>query len=582
MHKDRRSVMPILRMIISYEPFYVPISIIKMIVQSFSVWLGVWFPKQFIEMLTQEVPVYSHIEQKIVIFALLMIILWILNVAITAHIDKVTERFVQKMRKEIGMVSMEQPFWIIESGSYREKLNMANNIVNILNGVNILGNIIEGMIISVGLALLLIKYNIQICLLIFIVIGTKIIFVKFTVNYTNKRRFLYSKNDKIGNYLTNTAYMNAGAAKEIRINNISNWFMTKVKAYRNEMLSYQYKDFMVYALFDILGNILMAGQTTIVLLSLTWQVANNTISIADFTMYFAAITTITVTLSGIITKFGDYTQYKIGFGDFSSLYTSMNKKMDVINRDVEFGEIYFDHVSFKYPNTEKYVLQNIDVHISKGEKLSIVGLNGAGKSTFVKLLCKFYKPSEGKILINGIDIWDIDDSSYYKMISAVFQDYVNFDFSIKENITIGNQIESPEKVAKKIGFYDSFINLYNGYDTIISRLFNENGVDLSGGEHQKVAILRALYKDAPLTILDEPTKALDAKTEAEMYEAFFKLMEGRTSIFISHRLASAVVADKILVLDKGHINDYGTHSQLMKKGGLYSEMYRKQSEVYCD
>ena len=582
MRRESKSVISILKMICSYEPFYLPISILKILIQSFTVWFMVWFPKLIIEMLTSEDSVYTPILQKTLWFVSIVIVIGLINLLISSKENQITEHFVQKMRKEIGVVSMDQPLWVIESGSYREKLNMANNILNILKGVGLLESIIEGVITSTGLAILLIRYDVRICILIFIVIGVKVTFVKYTVQYSKKRRYLYSKNDKVGNYLTNTAYMNAGAAKEIRINNISSWFMQKVRAYRNEMLMYQYKDFRVYALFDILATLLMAGQTIVVLLSLTKRVTMGMLSIADFTLYFSAIVTISSTLAGIITKSGEYSQYKMGFGDFSGLYQTTNKNTNSRKDTIAFRDICFEHVSFKYPNTERYVLNDINFKINKGEKLSIVGLNGAGKSTLVKLLCKFYRPSSGRIVMNGIDIWEIDDSIYYEMLSAVFQDYVNFAFTLKENIQLNNMKEPPEVVAKKVGFATSFENFPKGYDTIVSRMFDDEGIELSGGEQQKLAILRACCKNAPIAILDEPTKALDAKTEAEMYDGFFKLMKDKTTIFISHRLASSVVADKILVLDNGCINDYGTHAVLMKKGGLYSEMYRKQSEVYCE
>ncbi len=579
---DRKSIVSILRMIAHYEPMYLPVSVIKILAKSLLTWLMVWYPKLFIEFLMQGDGTYQELVLKIVSYVGILVVIWAAELLIGSRETKITERFVQKMRKEIGKVSMSQPFWVIESGAYREKLNMANNIMNVLQTVGIFQGIVEGVITSVGLAGLLIGYDLRICLLIFAVIAAKIAFVRITVLYTQKRRYLYGRNDRVGNYLTNTAYMNGGAAKEIRINVIADWFLEKIKAYRNEMLRYQYKDFRVFGLFEGISAVLLAGQTAVVLLSLAKRTSIGDISIADFTMYFNAVITITAALTGVVTKFGEYNMFKMYFGDFSDLYTSLNEEKGQNHPEIGFGELRFENVSFCYPGTEHYVLKNINVTISKGEKLSIVGKNGAGKSTFVKLLCKFYKPTEGRILLDGTDIWSIDTTEYYKKMSAVFQDYANFAFSIRENIAIGREADKMEEVAERIGFKEAFLKFEKGFDTGVSRMFDDDGVELSGGEQQKVAILRALYKDAPLTILDEPTRTLDAKTEAEMYEGFFKLTEGRTAIFISHRLASAVVADRILVLDNGEVDDYGTHSGLMKRNGLYAEMYRKQSEVYCE
>lgn len=579
MSKERKSIFHILRWIHLNEPNYLLISVVSILLQSCTVWIMVWFPKRFIDLLTQKSPSYLPILQEISCYVICVMMLWLLHIRLEAKENQIAERFVQRVRKEIGHVSMEQPLWIIESGDYREKLNLANQIVNVLKAVHSLESMMEGIVTSIGLAVLLIQYDVRICILIFAVIGVKVMFVRYTVNYSKNRRKLYGELDKVGNYLTNTAYMNAGAAKEIRINNISSWFMRKVQNYREQLLAYQYKDFSVYTLFDILAAILMAGQTVIVLLSLTKRVTQGMLSLADFTMYFSAITTISVTLANIVTEAGSYSQYKMGFGDFSSLYQTTGQLTKKEDEKATFGDICFEHVSFQYPNSNNYVLKDINVTIAKGEKLSIVGLNGAGKSTFVKLLCKFYRPSSGRILLNGIDIWKIDNETYYDMLCAVFQDYVNFAFTMKENITLGQDKGNPELIAEKIGFGTSFKQFPKGYDTNLSRIFDDEGVELSGGEQQKVAILRAFYKNAPITILDEPTKALDAKMEAELYEGFFRLMKDKTSIFISHRLASSVVADHILVLENGCVNDYGTHAELMEKSGLYSEMYRKQSEV---
>lgn len=572
----------IIRLIGQRERMYIPISLLKISTQSAMTWLMVWFPKLFIEFLSDGQSDYVVLLKSILVYIGLLGIVYLVRTISASYERTVTNRFAKAMRKEIGSVTMKQPFWVIESSEYREKLSMASNIGNILGAVDILESIIEGVVTSLGLAALLAQYDWKFCILVMITLSVKVLFVRITVRYTQRRRILYAQNDKVGNYLTSIAYNNPGAAKEIRVNNLADWFLIKIKAYRNEMLAYQYRDFKVYAMFDIVSAAIMAGQTLVVLISLAGRAIAGDISIADFTMYFSAITTVTTTLSGVVSKFGDYSRQKLDYTDFTELYKSLDGNACLNGKKITpaSNEICFENVSFMYPNTDRYVLHDINVTIPQGEKLSIVGLNGAGKSTLVKLLCKFYKPSSGRITVGGVDIWDIDNCEYYKLIGAVFQDYVNFAFSIKENIILGNASKNLQATLKLLDFKSVIDRMPKQLDTSMSRAFDSEGVNLSGGEEQKVAILRSLYKGSPITLLDEPTRALDARTEAEMYENFFRMMKGKTAIYISHRLASSKVADNILVLVDGKVDDYGTHNQLMKNNGIYAEMYRKQSEAY--
>ncbi|MGM9967738.1 MAG: ABC transporter ATP-binding protein [Rummeliibacillus sp.] len=580
-HNRSTSLFYTLKLICRYEPTYIILSIIKILIGSLISWLMVWFPKQFLELLLTTGTNFGAIMFRIGIFALILFVLWMMEMIISETEAKISERFVHSIRKEIGLVSMKSPFWIIESGEYKEQLNRANHITEILKVIGIVEAIVQGIVTSIGLAVLLLGYDWKVFIVIFAALIIKTIFVKITVSYSNKRYMVYGKCDRIGNYLTYTGYMNAGAAKEIRINNARKWFLNKIWKYRNDMLALQYHDYNIYALFDVLSALIMAGQTFIVIISLVNATINESITIPDFTMYFNAVTAITLALSKVIGDVGEYNRFKVFLGDFSELYKPIEAENNSKGESIlKKGIIKFENVSFKYPGTEKYVLKNVSFVIQEKEKLAIVGYNGAGKSTLIKLLCKFYKPSEGNILLDETNIWDIDNKTYYKYISAVFQDYINFAFTVRENIAInGTHSDVIEKI-KQFGFGDIIDDFPNGVETIVSRLFDDSGVDFSGGEQQKISILRALYKNSLISVLDEPTGALDAKAEAELYENFIKLMKERTAILISHRLASAVIADKILLLVDGKIREYGTHNELMKQNGVYYDMYTKQSEAY--
>lgn len=246
-------------------------------------------------------------------------------------------------------------------------------------------------------------------------------------------------------------------------------------------------------------------------------------------------------------------------------------------------ELTFDNVSFRYPGQENYCLRNVSFTIGDGEHLSIVGENGAGKTTLVKLICRLYKPDEGHILLNGADIWSYSRKDYIDRLSVVFQDFKLLAFSIRDNISIGTDISDKELEAycESYGLNEWIQKLDKKYDTCIYKMFDSSGVEPSGGQAQKLSIVRALYKNATMVILDEPTAALDPISEAEIFEHFDSLIRGKTALYISHRLSSCRFCDRIIVLQNGSICEAGTHDELMaKENGYYAGLYMTQAGYY--
>ncbi len=247
--------------------------------------------------------------------------------------------------------------------------------------------------------------------------------------------------------------------------------------------------------------------------------------------------------------------------------------------------IEFSHVSFKYPRSEQYVLKDINIKITSGEHLSVVGLNGAGKTTFIKLLCRLYDVTEGEILIDGVNIKEYSEEEYRKLFAVVFQDFKLFAFSLRENISFGEEVkeEGVNNVLSLSGFYEDAQKLPQGLDTMLYKSFDEKGTELSGGQQQKTAIARALYKNAPIVILDEPTAALDPVAEYDIYRRFDTLVGGKTAIYISHRLSSCKFCDRIAVFAENTIKEYGTHDELVdKENGIYAELFAAQAQYYVD
>lgn len=326
----------------------------------------------------------------------------------------------------------------------------------------------------------------------------------------------------------------------------------------------------------ILTNVVMYG----ILIEKTY----NGMPISSFTMYVALITS----LMALMIEYGEYMTFIRNEGEYVNDYFRMidapliteGEQSPKIDGQVE---IVFDHVTFRYPNTDVDIYKDFSFTIHKGERLAIVGINGAGKSTLVKLICGLYEPNEGHIYINGIDIREWNKQALYNLYSTVFQDFNILAFTLRENVTCKKENSDDDKVREvleRVGLGKKLSSLDKGLDQMMLKVIDEQGTDFSGGERQKLAIARALYKDAPMIIMDEPTAALDALAEAEIYESFSSLVEGKTAIYISHRLASTKFCDKIALFDKDGVKEYGTHEELMEKQGLYYDMFVVQGKYY--
>ena len=242
------------------------------------------------------------------------------------------------------------------------------------------------------------------------------------------------------------------------------------------------------------------------------------------------------------------------------------------------------NVSFSYDGSDKKVLDNVNITVRPGEKIALVGHNGAGKSTLVKLFMRLYDPTEGTVTLNGEDIRSLKLKEYRDMFATVFQDCKPVALSVKENVIMGSSDGvSDERVIealKNADVYEKICTLPDGINTPLTKEFYEHGAVLSGGESQKLALAHAFYKNSPFIVLDEPTSAMDPIAEYKMYERMAKLSESKGVIFISHRLSSAVVADRIYMLENGRVIESGTHKELMEQNGKYADMFRKQAENY--
>lgn len=309
------------------------------------------------------------------------------------------------------------------------------------------------------------------------------------------------------------------------------------------------------------------------------------ISIGQFSFYLSAMISCDALVLQFFKAFVEINSQSVFINDFRYFlelkdYASNEKDKGFVIEEI--NKIEFENVYFSYPGSQDCVLKSLNLTIKKGERIALVGLNGAGKSTLIKLLCGFYRPTSGKIKNNGVDISEINMESYINCVSALFQDFQLFSFSIKENIEASAKKDANklQQIVDNLDLDSILCKLSKGIETTIYRVLDKDGVELSGGQSQRIAFARALYKNSSIILLDEPTAALDVMAETKLYSDFNKLTHDKTVIFISHRLASTKFCDRIVTLYDGKIDENGSHDELMQKNGRYAELYKIQASKY--
>ncbi|MEG1547675.1 MAG: ABC transporter ATP-binding protein [Clostridia bacterium] len=395
-------------------------------------------------------------------------------------------------------------------------------------------------------------------------------------------------NRKYGYYVG--ACYDTKANKDYRLYGMSKMLGDRVSMYNREIASwfekYLHKEGLYMGLYQVVSVLQTALAYGYVGIRCIGDYAGAKISIGSLSMYVNAAISFSASVMALGESVVTVSQVLAYLDPFMELITLPDEK-DVGGTVLLKGaisSIRFENVCFSYPNSDTLVLKNLSFEIMGGQKISIVGLNGAGKTTIVKLLCRLYRPVSGCIYVNGTDIFEYDYESYLAGISAVFQDYKLFNFSIEENVTCKGMDEDEDtalSIIGKVGLLEKTETLPHGIKSLLGKAYDEEGIELSGGQMQKIAIARALYKNANLIILDEPTSALDPLAEAEIYDQFNSLVGEKTAIYISHRMSSSVFCDKILIIDAGRVADFDSHENLMKKtDSLYFRMFSAQAVNY--
>lgn len=314
-------------------------------------------------------------------------------------------------------------------------------------------------------------------------------------------------------------------------------------------------------------------------------VVGRDMSIGDFTMFLGLTATFSETLTQFLNSIVEFKKRSMQTDDFRSFMDLRTEEGDFIPVPRTDKYVFeFKNVSYKYHGADGYALKGLNLTLQAGERLAVVGLNGAGKTTFIKLLLRLYDVTEGEILLNGTDIRRFRRDEYYSLFAPVFQNVEIFAFPLSENISMKRSEQTDnaysEQCARRAGLGDKLDSLANGISTEMLKVIHEDGVDFSGGEKQKLALARALYKDAPVIVLDEPTAALDALAEYNLYKNFDGIVQNKSAVYISHRLSSTRFCDRIAMFKSGEMVEYGSHEELIRRGGAYAEIFEIQAQYY--
>lgn len=550
--------------------------------------IGILFPKFILDELTGSQDRNRLILLLISFFFSSAIVGYIVTFIKNSYLPKMVHirfKFIQMLSEKCMTTdykNTEDPSFLnsVETAFRALESNM-DGIEGILHKLFVLG---ANVIVLIGYILIIGKLNILI--LLYLIANVCIIYF-FTLSvkkYEYKRADELSDIDRHARYSYDLMY-DFAYGKDMRIYCLTDWIGSLFHKFRKQRLSIEKKIKYKYLGVGVTETLFLMIREGIVYAYLIYQVLNKSLSIGSFTMYFAAIVSFANAMKLIMDDMAHIRAQSLYVSDFRIYLEKKEEKEVEQPKPLPEGpyEIEFKNVTFRYPGSEKYIYKNISFHIKPGQKLAIVGHNGAGKTTFVKLLCRMYEPESGEILLNGINIQEFSKKEYYTLFSAVFQEIKTLAFSVAENIAVSEGTIDEDKVLQcldKADMKKKVLEQKNGIHTGMQKILDDEGVEFSGGETQRIILARALYKDAGIVILDEPTAALDALAERSIYEKFNEMVKGKTAIFISHRLASTSFCDVIAMFEEGELLEYGTHEELLAQNGKYAEMFQVQAQYY--
>lgn len=573
-----------------HKPYLIVLLFVSMISTVGSKFVGLFLSKYIIEFICDGLTV-EHLIEMVLILSVLQILFMLGQNAVNYGKEPaalyVRPMFMLKRnKKQIAMfyenLECKEILDVIEKS--RKSTNwIETGIEGLIRFTIVIGSDVFTCIIAMVIMCQMSSY------MIFVVIVLGMLSY-FSIDKAAKKE-KYLTNDSVSDKNRKKNYFNRisrdfSYGKDIRLYNIGQKLLNTQKDLNEELHFNVCKARNIWLKSGVFTGTLDMLREAVMYIGLVFSILKKGLLISDFTLYVGCIRQFAETFHNVMNIYAKMRQCNREVNDYRTLNEFIDEQ-ETAGVDIEEAkeyEIRFENVSFAYPGTEKLALKNLDLTITPKQKLAIVGLNGAGKTTFVKLLLKLYEPTSGRILINGVDIKKYNTRSYYNLFSPVFQDAECYAFTLAENVSMKPEDVTDKKLAseciRKAGLGNKLDEWKKGVDTNILKILHNDGVILSGGESQKLALARALYKNAPIVVLDEPTAALDAMAESKMYEEFDNLVSGKMAIYISHRLASTGFCDVIAMFEDGELVEYGNHNELMRANGRYTKMFEMQANYY--
>jgi ATP-binding cassette subfamily B protein len=582
-----------LRLVWNSSPGWTFTNIVMSVLRSIFPLLLIWLLKDVVDVITKAakaVPATPDIK----------VLLPVLAVAIVWFLDEASSDFSNFVRKKQGLklevymygllhskaikldlINFERPeYFDCLSRATREAPWRPNSILN--NMVSLLKGLLS-LLLMAGLIFTL-HWTLAVLLLVANIPG-----IWLRLHYAG---ILYSFQRQQTPEARKSAYFNwlltgDRPSRELRLFGLGEYFMD---LFNKSFLKQKEEEINIIrrrTLIELISNLFKASALLITLLFIAHQTISGKLSLGQMAMFLLAFRQGMIYIKDLFSAMAGLYEDGLFIGDtfeFLNLKENITAEVPVVVPLPLKNKIVVNNLTFTYPGNNFKTIDNVSFEIKKGEIIALIGPNGAGKSTLVRLLCRLYDPDSGIIKYDGNEIRNMDPEEYRRHFSVVFQDFMLYNLTAGENIRMGNINEKSQDKrirtsATTTGIHELISNLPKGYDTAIGNLFDDSR-ELSWGEWQKIALARALFRDAPVLILDEPSSSLDAETEHDIFSRFREIVKGRTSILISHRFTNVSLADKIIVLDKGSISETGTHDELIKKGGLYFKMYSKQSSRF--
>lgn len=447
-----------------------------------------------------------------------------------------------------------------------------------------LGNGLPALLTALGMLFVLARLSGGLLGLLLAATAVSLVLLRLQVKYLSGMTMEMADGNRILSYLF-SIFTDFSYGKDIRLFEAEPLMTTRMKDTVDELWRVCFGNYTKSGACQAGRAAIAQGVVALIYAMLAVQTVQKGLSIADFVMLTAAaVSFASSVMTAVTSAMNFYGALKMvaPFGEYMNLPPVLSQGSEPVPELTGEDAVVFDHVSFTYPRAAEPTLKDLCFTIKRGERLAVVGENGAGKTTMIKLLLRLYEPDEGTIYLGGRDIRTMSREETLKQFAVVFQDFKLLAFSVKENICIGpgGDGERLHEVLRKLDLDKVLESTPHGAETSVYRLFDEEGVEFSGGERQKMAIARALYKDSPIVVMDEPTAALDPIAEAEIYGHLNQLVEHKTALFISHRLSSCKFCDRVAVFENGGVTQCGSHKELMAQEGLYRRMFAAQARYY--